>query len=175
VTELVRPTHLLDQLALNGAFQHGLNLPPDIPYEQLESVGFMLGQHYTDVRMAMGDYLVTVENRFPEKFSQAIEALGMSEGGAMDYARVCRQVPKSVRRPDVPSISFSHYRCVASMKVVDSKTGEITTDHKAQKEWLSRAAENQWSHHKFRAELKPAPDEPEPSPSICRCCGQPTP
>ena len=173
MTELTRPTLLLDRLAENGAYSQGLKLTdPDITYDQLEAVGRMLGQHHSDVRLAMGDYLLIVETMFPEKFSQAAEALNISEDGMLEYLRVARSVPHSVRRKfKDTTISWSHYRAVSSLKVVDEKTGEVHTDHKAQKEWLGKAAENGWSHHKFRAELKP-PEE-EPAPQVCRCCKRP--
>jgi hypothetical protein len=170
VTELARPTQLLDELAKNGAYDNGLHLKdPNITYEQLEAVGHMLGRHHSDVRLAMGDYLLLAETLFPEKFSQAAEALNISEDGMLEYLRVARAVPRSVRVKN-PTISWSHYRAVASLKVVDEKTGEVSTDHKAQKQWLKKAAENHWSHHKFRAELKPTPEEPLEEPNVCRCC-----
>ncbi len=90
----------------------------------------------------------------------------------LEYLRVARAVPRSVRVKN-PRISWSHYRAVASLKVVDEETGEVTTDHKAQKEWLAKAAENQWSHHQFRAELKPEPLEIEAGPRECHCCHRP--
>ena len=168
MTDLVRPTHLLDELARNGAYDNGLNITdPNITYEQLESIGFMLGRHHSDVRLAMGDYLLLCETLYPKEFSQLAEALNISEDGMMEYLRVARAVPRSVRVKH-PRISWSHVRCVASLKVVDEKTGEVNYDHKAQREWLEKAAKNDWSHHKFRAELKPAPTEPEPN--VCRCC-----
>lgn len=169
----VRPTHLLDELARNGVYDNGLHLTdPNITYDQLEAVGFMLGRHHSDVRLAMGDYLLLCETLFPEKFSQLAEALQISEDGMMEYLRVARAVPRSVRLKH-PKITWSHLRAVASMKLVDEKTGEVHYDHKAQKMWLQRAAENGWSHHKFRAALKPAPLEPEPQPEVCRCCHRP--
>jgi hypothetical protein len=165
-------TAALDALARNGSYDHGLKLTTaNLTYEQLEAVGHMLGQHHRDVRLAMGDYLVIAETRFPEQFSQAAEALNISEDGMLEYLRVSRAVPHSVRVKH-PKISWSHYRAVASLKVVDSKTGEVTTDHKAQKLWLQKAAENQWSHHQFRAELKPPPEDAPEEPTTCRCCGR---
>lgn len=175
MTELeVRPTALLDELSRNGAFDHGLHLTdPDMTYEQLEAVGFLLGRHHTDVRLAMGDYLVLMEARFPEKFSQATSALGISEEGAMDYMRVARQVPKSVRRKGSNRIYFAHYRAVAALKVVDQETGEVTTDYAAQREWLDRVEREDLSHHQLRAELREG--EPPASPNVCRCCKRPLP
>lgn len=173
MTELVRTTHDLDLLAQAGAYDNGLHLTdPNLTYEQLEAIGFMLGRHHSDVRLAMGDYLLLAETLFPEKFSQAAEALNISEDGMLEYLRVARAVPRSVRVKH-PRISWSHCRAVASLKVVDEKTGEVHTDHKAQKEWLKRAAEGDWSHHKLRDELRPPPLLEPSSVRECKCCGRP--
>ncbi len=166
MTDLVRPTHLLDQLAQNGALRStGLYLTdPNITYNELEAVGGLLGKMHHTVRFAIGDWLLLMESRFPEKAAQAWEILGISEDGMMEYLRVSQKVPRSIRREE---LSWSHHRAVASLSVVDEGTGEVTVDHAAQKDWLERAVTEKLSHHRLRAELR---EEPEPEPNVCRCC-----
>lgn len=165
----LRPTHLLDELARNGALRTtGLYLTnPDLTYAQLEAVGGLLGRMHSSMRFAIGDWLMLVETRFPEKFSQCAEVLGISEEGMQEYLRVSQKVPRSIRRE---KLSWSHHRAVASLQAVDEETGEVTVDHAAQKEWLARAEEERMSHHRLRIALAP---EPEAPPTDCRCCGRP--
>jgi hypothetical protein len=151
VTELVRPTHLLDELALNGGLHD-----PSITYDQLEAVGVMLADIRKKVQFAMGDWLVTVEERFPEKFSQAAELLEVSPGGLLDYIRVAKNVPRSYRRPELP---WSHHRAVASLEPPE------------QKQWLDTAVTERLSHHQLRDRLRPVEIE---QPERCPTCGRPT-
>ena len=157
MTELVRPTALLDSLAANGALRTtGLYLTdPDITYDQLEALGGLLGRMHQSLRFAIGDYLALLENRYPEKFSQGAEVLGISEEGLREYLRVSEKVPRSIRRE---KLSWSHHRAVAALEVPQ------------QKQWLRRAETERLSHHQLRDALRV--DE-EPDPSVCRCCKRP--
>jgi hypothetical protein len=156
MTELTRPTHLLDQLALNGALKTtGLFLPdPNITYEQLEAVGGLLGRMHQSLRFAIGDWLLLMETRFPGKWSQAAEVLGISEEGMREYLRVSERVPRSVRSE---KLSWSHHRAVAPLE--PSK----------QKEWLKAAVTERLSHHQLRDRLRPAEVE---QPERCPTCGR---
>ena len=169
VTELERPTHLLDELARNGALRTtGLYLTdPDLTYQQLEAVGGLLGKMHSSMRFAIGDWLLLIEARFPDKFSQCAEVLGISEDGMQEYLRVAIKVPRSIRRE---KLSWSHHRAVAALEVVNTTNGEVTTDHALQTEWLERAETERLSHHQLRDRLRPEPAE---SPDECRCCGRP--
>lgn len=156
MTELVRPTHLLDELARNGALRTtGLYLTdPNLTYDQLEAVGGLLGRMHQSLRFAIGDWLQLMEARFPEKWSQAAEILGISEYGMREYLRVSEKVPRSVRRE---KLSWSHHRAVAALEPPE------------QTEWLERAETERLSHHQLRDRLRVEPD-PEP---VCRCCHRP--
>lgn len=153
----VRPTHLLDELARNGALRTtGLFLSdPNISYEQLEAVGALLGRMHQSLRFAIGDYLRMLEERFHEQFSQGAEVLGISEEGMREYLRVSEKVPRSVRREE---LSWSHHRAVAALEVPE------------QKEWLERASTERLSHHQLRDALR---TEEETDPAVCRCCKRP--
>jgi hypothetical protein len=149
VTELVRPTHLLDQLQQNGGLHN-----PKLTYDQLEAVGVMLAKMRKEVQFAMGDWLVVMEERFPEKFSQAAEVLEISPGGLMDYIRVARKVPKSMRRKELP---WSVHRAVAALEPPE------------QKQWLEVAVTERLSHHQLRDRLRPVEVE---QPERCPTCGR---
>ena len=165
MTELVRPTHLLDELARNGALRTtGLYLnDPNIPYDQLEAVGGLLGRMHQSLRFAIGDYLRLLEERFPEQFSQGAEVLGISEEGMREYLRVSEKVPRSIRRE---KLSWSHHRAVAALSKVN-EDGNLVSDVNSQIEWLERAETENLSHHQLRDKLRT--NEP-PDPGVCRCC-----
>jgi hypothetical protein len=150
VTELMRPTHLLDELTANGGLTS-----PNITYDQVEAVGTMLADIRRKVQFAMGDWLVLVEERFPEEFSQAAEVLKISPGGLQDYIRVARKVPRSMRRPE---LAWSLHRAVAALEPPE------------QKRMLEVAVREGLSHHELRQRLKPAELEPI---RVCGECGRP--
>ena len=168
MTELVRPTALLDDLARNGALRTtGLYLAdPNLTYNQLEAVGGLLGRMHQSLRFAIGDYLLLLENMYPEKFSQGAEVLGISEEGLREYLRVSEKVPRSIRRE---KLSWSHHRAVAALSKVN-KDGKIESDVRSQREWLQRAETEKLSHHQLRDALRV--DEPT-DPGVCRCCKRP--
>jgi hypothetical protein len=149
VTELVRPTHLLDELTANGGLTD-----PNVTYDQLEAVGVMLADIRKKVQFAMGDWLLVMEARFPERFSQAAELLELSEKGLQEYIRVAEKVPRSVRRRE---LSWSHHRAVAALEPPE------------QKEHLQAAVTERLSHHQLRQRLKPDDDVPRP---VCGECGR---
>lgn len=168
MTELARPTALLDQLAQNGALSTtGLRLTdPNLTYEQLEAVGGLLGRMHQSLRFAIGDWLLLMENRFPEQFSQAVEVLQISPEGMQEYLRVSLKVPRSIRSE---KLSWSHHRAVASLSKVN-EDGKIDSDVNAQKHWLERAETENLSHHQLRDALR---TEEPPDPGVCRCCHRP--
>ncbi len=168
MSELVRPTSLLDDLAANGALRTtGLYLTdPDITYTQLEAVGGLLGRMHQSLRFAIGDWLLLMEDRFPEKWSQGVEVLGISEEGMKEYLRVSQKVPRSIRREN---LSWSHHRAVAALSKVSSD-GKIESDVNSQKQWLDRAETQHLSHHQLRDALRT--EEPT-DPGVCRCCHRP--
>ena len=157
MTDLVRPTHLLDELARNGALRTtGLYLTnPDLTYDQLEAVGGLLGRMHQSLRFAIGDWLLLVEERFPAEFGQASEVLQISEDGRREYLRVSQQVPRSVRREE---LSWSHHRAVAALEPPE------------QQQHLDAAVAEGLSHHQLRDRLRP---EPVQEVERCRTCGRP--
>ena len=151
----------------------GLKLrDPDLPFEDFEQLCWMLGRFHEAVRFAIGDALNVGPELYGDECYQAFEVMNLSEDARMEYGRVARQVPYSVRRK---GLSWSHHRAVASLKITTA-SGEVVPDRKAQKEWLKRAADENMSHHVLREELRDSGISGVPSagPAIrqCRCCGQ---
>ena len=149
---------LIAELEKAGAISEiGLHLSrPDLPFDQYEALCFLLGRMHEAVRFAIGDAIILGEHLYKEQAYQAIEAIGLSEKGRLEYVRVSEKVPRSTRRKD---LSWSHHRAVASLKPPE------------QKEWLKRASDEGLSHHELREALR---EGAEPAPSkVCRCCKRP--
>jgi hypothetical protein len=149
---------LLAELEKAGAISViGLHLAkPDLPYDQYESLCYMLGRLHEAARFAIGDAIILGENLYHELAYQAIESMQLSEDARREYVRVAAQVPRSIRRPD---LSWSHHRAVAALEPPE------------QRKWLRTAAEADLSHHALRDALRDGA-LPDP-PKICRCCHRP--
>lgn len=136
----------------------GLTLTdPNLPMEQAEAIGVLLGRMHMSLRFAIGDWLLFIEAVYPEQWSQMAEVLHLSEETRREYMRVSERVPRSRRRP---RLDWSHHRAVAALAPAD------------QKQWLKRAETERLSHHALRNALRPDP-EPAPEVEVCSCCHRP--
>jgi len=134
----------------------GLTLTdPDLPIGQAEAIGTLLGRMHMSVRFAIGDWLLFIENVYPQEWSQLAEVLGLSTDTRREYMRVSERVPRSRRRP---KLDWSQHRAVAALPPPE------------QKEWLKKAEVEQLSHHALRDALREG--KPDVTPSSCRCCGR---
>ena len=156
MTENGRSLALLAALEEAGAISEvGLHLSrPDLPYDQFEALCILLGRMHEAVRFAIGDAIILGEKLYREEAYQAIEQIGLSEKGRMEYVRVAQKVPRSVRRK---GLSWSHHRAVASLEPAE------------QKQWLRKAVDEQMSHHALREALR---GDAEPERRTCHCCGR---
>jgi hypothetical protein len=135
----------------------GLTLTdPDLPIGQAEAIGTLLGRMHMSVRFAIGDWLLFIENVYPDEWSQLAEVLGLSTDTRREYMRVSERVPRSRRRP---KLDWSQHRAVAALPPPE------------QKEWLKKAEVEQLSHHALREALRDG--KPEVVPTHCRCCQRP--
>lgn len=148
---------LLAQLEQAGALTPtGLTLTdPNLPRPQAEAVGTLLGAMHKSVQFAIGDWLIFIENVYPDEWSQMSELLGLSEDKRREYRRVSARVPRSVRRANV---DWSQHRAVAVLPPPE------------QKQWLKRVEEERMSHHALRDELRNGHEPIEQK--ACRCCGR---
>ena len=164
-----RSLALLADLEKAGAISvTGLMLSdPNLPYDQYEALGVLLGKMHEAVRFAIGDFIILGESLYRELAYQAIEAMGLSVDARREYVRVAQQVPRSVRRED---LSWSHHRAVAGFNRV-TKTGERVAAIGEQKKWLKAAADQGMSHAELREAIREG--APPEGPKTCRCCHRP--
>lgn len=151
---------LLGDLERNGAISRiGLHLSdPNLSYERAEAIGYMLWDASECLKFAIGDWLLLIEQLFPETWTQMAEAVGWNEAYRGDLMRVSEKVPRSRRRK---SLKWSHHRAVAALAPPE------------QKEWLKKAADEDLSHHQLRDALRGSAVGPSPTGRApCQCCGR---
>lgn len=132
---------LLVELERTGAItETSLQLPPDTPFDQYESLAYMFGRVHRQSAWVLGDLLNFGERAYGEKYAQAEAATGLAKQTLENYCSVCSRVPRSRRRK---SLAFSIHAEVASLPPVE------------QTEWLAKAAKEGWRRGRIREELAP--------------------
>jgi hypothetical protein len=87
----------------------------------------------------LGDWLVFGQNRFPDRYEQAIAESSLDYQTLRNYAWVARKIPPELRRAE---LSFQHHAEVAA----------LPEDERAR--WLDRAKEGGWSRSELRRRLR---------------------
>lgn len=88
----------------------GLLLDRPLTYDEWAS-GLGIGKGQRAYAWAAGDWLVYGEREFPDRYSQAMDATGLSLGRLRNLASLCSRVSRHIRRP---GLSLSHHESVAS-------------------------------------------------------------
>jgi hypothetical protein len=134
-------------------YQNGLIFDPKISFAEWESKGKefthvirIMTEH---IRWWLGDWIIFGEDKFKDKYSQALEAEMYSVGTLRNIVWVCRNVPLEVRNAN---LSFDHHYEVA--KLVTAK----------QKSMLAQADANKWTVKQLRCAVRG-----DPIPESGRC------
>lgn len=121
-----------------------MTLPPTMKFEDYDKIGRSLAgiSDFSSLRLPwyIGAWLNYGEDRFPDRYSQAIHFTGLSYQTLCNYSYTDRHVPVHVRRPKL-GISIHHE--IASIK-----------DTEKQDEILRAAEENGWNKAEVRAAVK---------------------
>lgn len=127
-----------------------------IPYETMEQIGRLYGTATRRMQWQMGDWLIAVEDIYPDRYTQAAEATRLSPHTLANRASICRKIPIEERRPGVP---FSVHAVVAYLEPAERR------------KWLARAEKEDWTRAELTEHLNPklltAPT------ATCPTCGQP--
>lgn len=146
---------------VGGVIDNGLFLPPDLPWDQYESIGAFLGELHKSAAFLIGDWLQYGEFTYGHKYAQAAEVTGLSEQTCANYQSVANRVPPSRRRVGV---SYTKHAEVASLPPND------------QRHWLKVAAEEGLTRAELRERLRPIKGLPPAGRSvICPHCGKAVP
>lgn len=103
--------------SIPGTTETGLQLPPDLSYEDWARVGHALGRMGRAVQWWLGDWLLYGEHRYGEKFAQAAAETGFDEQTLNACQWVASRFPDMRRRI---SLSWSHHRNVAALPEVEA-------------------------------------------------------
>jgi hypothetical protein len=76
----------------------GLNLPPNLTFDQWDRIGRQLQLADIAIQWWIGDWLVYGEHRWGDKYAQAIEVTGRREQTLKNYHFVASSIEKSRRR-----------------------------------------------------------------------------
>lgn len=128
-----------------------------LSYPKWEEAGKVMGVFGRSLQWWMADWLKWGEDRYGEKFAQALEGTGRDEKTLLTWLRVARAVEVERRREE---LTFSHHAVVSAL------------DPEAQTYWLGKAIEGDrkpngevvlWSSHRLKAEIsaggQPVPPE----------------
>ena len=112
---------------------------PETSFDEWQKQGDHLGtviKLYTNhIRWWLGDWLIFGEDKFTDRYSQALDASMYSIGTLRNCVWVCRHVPPENR---FASLSFDHHYEVAKLNS-DQQTF-----------WLQEAANNKWTVRELR-------------------------
>lgn len=117
----------------------GLVFNAEVPWDQWEKTGLDFKQfiEFYDkrVRWAVGDWILYGKNRFPDRYTQALEATMYTLGSLRNCEYVCSRIPIDRRSAN---LSFEHHYQVARLHPDD------------QDRLLSEAEKNGWTVAELR-------------------------
>ncbi len=116
-----------------------LTLPPDISYEDAETVGAFIGMVNDASNWWLGEWLIQAEMLHGDKIHQATELTRRSRNTLDNVASTCRRVPRENRNP---KLSFSAHTEVKAL------------EPKEQKRWLKIAEQEDLRTHELRERIR---------------------
>jgi hypothetical protein len=114
---------------------------PEMPFDEWEQVGRMLGRASDWSAFAIGDWLLAGEAMYGQAAYQAAEATGRSEESLDQLVRVAERIPRSRRRPGV---AWSLHRLVKNL------------EPREQLHWLGVADEYRLTYRELEQQLRSA-------------------
>ncbi|QTD99719.1 LmbU family transcriptional regulator [Streptomyces cyanogenus] len=123
----------------------GLSLPPDFSLTEWKRFGKHLFLISDSSCWWLGDWLVYGQEKYPDRYRQAMDETGLDYKTLRNYAWIARRFALSERHPKV---SFQHHAEVASL------------DPAARAMWLERAAREGWSRNMLRQQVRQALTRP---------------
>ncbi len=117
----------------------GLKLPRTLDYEQWAQLGPRFHAIHRRLGWYVGDWINFGEQKFGEKYAQAVSETGYDSGYLANLAWICRTFEQERRRE---ALSFRHHQMVAGL------------DKPEQDRWLLLAEEKGWTSEELAERLK---------------------
>ena len=138
----------LEPLGLHGRLTlWGYEAPSGLSFEAWLEDGQRIRRYARALQFAIGDWINVGEQRYGEKYLQALEVTEYSLGSLQNMAYVARNVKLHDRREDV---SYSHHQAVAALPAPE------------QREVLRQAAEERLDVEETRSLARKSGKRPEP-------------
>lgn len=117
----------------------GLHFADPLPFESWKRIGKQISLISDAATWWLGDWLVFGEDKYPDRYKDAIAQTALDYQTLRNYAWVARKFPMSRRRD---RLSMQHHEVVASLP------GE------QQDLWLDQAEKLKWSRNEMRKQLR---------------------
>jgi len=117
----------------------GIDFHGDLTFEEWEQIGEKLGDAERSMGLMIGDWINYAENKWGEKYNEAIACTGLEYRTLRNYAYVARKVQLSYR---YDNLTFNHHYTVAKLK-----------DPEEQKHWLNEAATHDLGVERLRKSI----------------------
>jgi hypothetical protein len=114
---------------------------PDFPWEKWVAIGGFFGELRSRLSFYIGDWILFGDRMYGERYAQAIDVTGLSEGAIANKVSTCRNVAGSRRRE---TLSFGHHTEVSKLEPAE------------QAQWLEHADANRWNRATLRVKLDEA-------------------
>lgn len=121
-----------------------LRLPDRLPSTEWLRIGQQVALIGDSSSWWLGDWLVYGQDKFPDRYRQAMASTSLDYQTLRNYAWVARRFPPSLRRE---KLSFGHHATVASLAEPERQA------------WLERAVQLGWSVRQLRACLRSVPED----------------
>ncbi len=115
-----------------------LVIPPDVSYDEWETLGRFLRVLESAVRWWLGDWLAFGEHKYGQRYSQALDESDLTYSSLANSKYVSSKVPPEQRNGN---LSWSHHAEVASL------------DHEEQRRLLEEAAREKLSVRQLRERI----------------------
>jgi hypothetical protein len=92
--------------------QNGLQIHPDVSYEEWAAYGRYLGRGYSAMQWAIGDWINFGEHKFGEMYAQALNDTDLAYGTLRNYASICARIPSVNRDPRLRFHQIKHVACL---------------------------------------------------------------
>jgi hypothetical protein len=133
---------LTDLQSINSKFTMtpcGIEFHGDLSFEEWESIGRKLGNAERSIGFMIGDWINYAENKWGEKYNEAIACTGLEYQTLAGYAHVAKRVDFLAR---AKNLTFRHHRTVAKLK-----------DSEEQKYWLEMAEKHALSYRRLQKSI----------------------